>query len=128
MLQPRYPLQFSDIDGPYDGIRDIKENIKQNALFLLNVSPGEWPGSPEIGIGIRRFLFENYGTAELNNIHKTINDQFSKYLPFLYVESKFIEKDVNGNSLIDQNTIKLVVKYNIRPLNVDDFVEIDVSV
>ena len=128
MLQPKYPLKFSDTDGPNDGIRDIKENIKQNVLFLLNTSPGEWPGSPEIGVGVRRFLFENYGSPELTNLHKTIKDQFSRYLPFLYVESKFIEEDIMGNNLIDQNSVKLVVKYNIQPLNVDDFVEIDVSV
>ena len=128
MFQPKYPLTFSDITGPYRSINDMTENIKQNVLFLLNTSPGEWPGNPEIGVGLRRFLFENYGSQELFNLQQTIKDQFSRYLPFLYVESEFVEKDQNGNSLIDSNTIKVIVKYNIQPLNISDFLEFSVSV
>ena len=60
-------------------------------------------------------------------IHKAIKDQFSRYLPFLEVKSELIEEDVYGNSLIDENEIKLVVRYNIRPLNVQDFIEIGIS-
>ena len=50
MYQPKYPLRFSELDGAYDSIKDLKSTVKQNVLTLLNVSPGEWPGSPELGI------------------------------------------------------------------------------
>ena len=60
-------------------------------------------------------------------IHKAIKDQFSKYMPFLEVKSELIEEDSYGNSLIDENEIKLIVRYNIRPLNAQDFVEIGIS-
>jgi len=127
MFQPKYPLSFSEVDGAYDSIKDIKENIKQNAIFLLSISPGEWPNNPEIGCGIRRFLFSNYGSQELMDIHKTIKDQFSRYLPFLDIRSELVEQDAYGSSLIDQNEIKLIVRYNIRPLNSQDFIEIGIS-
>ena len=65
MLQPRYPLKISAKHGAYASITDIKENIKQNVRFLLLTSPGEWPGRPEFGCGLRRFLFANSTTAEL---------------------------------------------------------------
>ena len=38
-----------------------------------------------------------------------------------------IEEDSYGNSLIDEKEIKLIVRYNIRPLNAQDFVEIGIS-
>ena len=127
MFQPKYPLNFSEVDGAYDSIKDNKENIKQNAVFLLSLSPGEWPNNPEIGCGIRRFLFSNHSSQEMFGIHKAIKDQFSKYMPFLEVKSELIEEDSYGNSLIDENEIKLIVRYNIRPLNAQDFVEIGIS-
>ena len=95
MYQPKYPLRFSELDGAYDSIKDLKSTVKQNVLTLLNVSPGEWPGSPELGIGIR-------------------------YLPFLDVRSHFVDKDEYGTDLIDSNEIKLVIKYNITPIAEQD--------
>ena len=127
MFQPKFPLKFSDIDGAYESIRDIKQNIKQNVLFLLKTSPGEWPGHPEIGVGLKHFLFENYPSRELMSINKRIKDQFSKYLPFLDVQSELVDKDQYGNSLEDYNQVKLVVKYDIGPLNDTDFVEVGVT-
>ena len=126
MFQPKFPLEYSNIDGPYRGIKDIKETIKQNVVFLLSTSPGEWPGNPDIGVGVRRFLFENKGSQELNSIHARIKDQFSRYLPFLKVSSELVEEDSEGYSLVDYNQLKLVVRYNIKPLNVEEYVEFGV--
>ena len=120
MYQPKYPLRFSELDGAYDSIKDLKSTVKQNVLTLLNVSPGEWPGSPELGIGIRRFLFSNYPSPELDALHKVIKDQFSRYLPFLDVRSHFVDKDEYGTDLIDSNEIKLVIKYKITPIAEQD--------
>ena len=83
MFQPKLPLYLSDLEGAYGSIKDIKENIKQNVRFLLLTSPGEWPGHPEIGVGVRRFLFSNFPSNEMTNIHKVAKDQFSRYLPCL---------------------------------------------
>tara|TARA_R100000278_G_C5379711_1_gene131989 strand:+ start:169 stop:549 length:381 start_codon:yes stop_codon:yes gene_type:complete len=124
MFQPKFPLEYSKIDGPYRGIKDIKQTIKQNVVFLLSISPGEWPGNPDIGIGVRRFLFENKGSQDLLAIHARIKDQFSKYLPFLTVSSELVEEDSEGFNLVDYNQLKLVVRYNIKPLNVEEYVEI----
>ncbi len=120
MYQPKYPLKFDEINGAYASIRDLKDTVKQNVVTLLNVSPGEWPGNPEIGVGIRRFLFANYPSPEILEVHQKIKDQFSRYLPFLDVRSEFIDKDEAGNSLVDLNEIKLVIRYNITPIAEED--------
>ena len=38
MFQPKFPLEYSKIDGPYRGIKDIKEAIKQIPLTSLEIT------------------------------------------------------------------------------------------
>ena len=113
--------------GPYDSITDINESIKQNAKTLLMVSPGEWPGNPDLGVGVRRYLFESSDSPGLLAVKKAIKSQFAKYMPFLTVESEIIKEDDNGNFLVDSNFVKLVVKYRIEPLNEEDYLEVSIS-
>jgi len=127
MYQPKYPLKYSDLVGPYESITSLKETVKQNIMTILNVSPGEWPGNPELGVGIRRFLFENYPSDDLLAIHERIRQQFEKYLPFVQVTSEFVDKDAYGNNLIDSNEVKLVIKYNIIPISEQDLIILNVG-
>jgi|TARA_R110001599_G_scaffold217707_2_gene415884 phage baseplate assembly protein W len=120
MYQPKYPLKYKDAYGPYESIISIKESIKQNVKTLLLTSPGEWPNRPDFGVGIKRFLFENSTSPELDALHKRIADQFSKYLPFVKVKSEFVKEDAQGTSLVDRNEIKLVIRYLIEPLSESD--------
>lgn len=127
MFQPKFPLELSDLEGAYSAIKDIKENIKQNVTFLLMTSPGEWPGHPEIGVGVRRFLFSNYPSPELLGISKATKDQFSKYLPFINIETEIVDKDEKGVSFIDRNEVKFVVRYSVPSLNIYDTVTLAAS-
>ena len=120
MYQPRYPLKLSDLEGAYASIKDLKENIKQNVKFLLMTSEGEWPGRPELGVGIRRFLFSNYPSPELLSIHKKIKDQFLRYMPFVEISSEIIDKDEMGVSFIDRNEVKLVVRYSVPSVGMSE--------
>lgn len=127
MFQPRYPLSLSDLEGAYASIKDIKENIKQNVKFLLLTSEGEWPGRPELGVGLRRFLFTNYPSQDLLLMHKKIKDQFEKYMPFVSIRSELVDKDERGESFIDRNEIKLVVRYSVPSINIEDYMVFNVS-
>lgn len=127
MFQPNFPLKISNTTGAYESISDIKQNIKQNVLFLLSVSPGEWPGNPELGVGVKKFLFENHTSSDLLSIHKNIKDQFSRFLPFLDVRSELIDTDMYGEKLVDSGEMKLIIKYNIKPLGVSDSVSLGIS-
>ena len=79
MYQPEFPLKMSSRDGAYKSIDDLAGSVKQNVLFLLNTSPGEWPRRPELGIGVRNFLFENASSAAFEGLHQRIKEQFNKY-------------------------------------------------
>ena len=57
MYQPNYPLKYTDIDGPYQSIKNIKDTIKQNVKMVVLTSPGERVMDPSFGVGIRKYLF-----------------------------------------------------------------------
>jgi len=120
MYQPIFPLRLSESDGAYESHKDISQTIKQNVLFLLNTSPGEWPGRPDMGVGVRRFLFEHPNSREWMNLSARVSQQFKKYMPFLSVRSEVVENS-------DDNSMILVVRYDIKSLNIEDTVTLSLS-
>jgi len=122
MYQPEFPLKMSSRDGPYKNIDQLQHSVKQNVLFLLNTSPGEWPAKPDLGVGVRAFLFENPGSSSWERLHQRIKEQFTRYMPFLNVESEMVTHDTLGNSLVDESTLKLVLRYTIIPLSINEVV------
>lgn len=127
MLQPKFPLKFSQRDGSYQGHTDLEFSIKQNIIFLMQTNPGEWPAKPEFGIGVSKHLFENYNTETLTNIRKNIISQIKKYMPFLKVNVTFETEDAVGNSYIENNYISMTLRYTIVPLSLDEILNLKVT-
>ena len=102
-FQPYWPLLIDDIDGPYKSIRNARESIQQNFTFLLQTIPGEWPMNPDLGVGLQRYLFENYNSSDLDDAKEKLKNQLNKYLPSVkLVDAKFIQtdEDQDGSSVI----------------------------
>ena len=53
------PITKDSSDG-FTMLKSFRKTIKQNFKMLILTSPGERVMEPEFGVGIRRFLFENY--------------------------------------------------------------------
>ena len=85
-FQPDFPLVYDSLFGPYRAITDLKQSIQKDFEYLLLTNPGEWPMNPDLGIGIRKYLFENYGSPQLGKIQERIKIQLDRYLPYPYVE------------------------------------------
>ena len=119
-LQPRWPLNINSVDGPYESIREAKESIQQNFVFLLQTNPGEWPMDPELGVGLSTYLFEGYTGSDIESFKSALKIQLNKYLPSItLVEAKFIHSEDDQDSLY--TTLKIT--YSIDALGVLD--EID---
>ena len=112
-IQPKWPLRIGDLHGPYESVENALESIKQDFLFLIKTIPGEWPMNPDLGIGLERYLFENYLSPELSEIKTKIDIQLKKYLPVIeLVDAKFISSDEN----IDRSITVLRIEYFIPDL------------
>jgi len=111
LLQPHWPLRMDDNVGPYASIKEARESIHQNFVFLLQTIPGEWPMNPDLGIGISQYLFETYGSQELDKLKERMQKQLKKYLPAIkLVQADFIYSEADQDSL---NTVLKIV-YSIE--------------
>ena len=127
MLQPVFPLKMSERDGSYRSHTELESSVKQNILFLMQTNPGEWPAKPELGIGVNRYLFENYSIESMNRLRMAIKAQIKKYMPFLKVEVIFNTEDDFGNSFIDKNYVSMKLLYTIIPLSVDEILNLKIT-
>ena len=111
LLQPLWPLRMSDTSGPYESIKEAKESIRQNFIFLLQTIPGEWPMNPDLGVGLSQYLFETYGSQELEALKERTKKQLSKYLPAIkLIQADFLHTQSDQDSL---NTVLKIV-YSIE--------------
>ena len=93
----------------------------------MQTNPGEWPAKPELGIGVNRYLFENYSIESMNRLKMAIKAQIKKYMPFLKVEVIFNTEDDFGNSFIDKNYVSMKLLYTIIPLSVDEILNLKIT-
>ena len=127
MLQPVFPLIYSDKTGPYQAHLELEKSVKQNILFLLQTNPGEWPAKPELGIGVSQFLFENYSIDSMSQFRQVVKSQIKKYMPFIEIDLQFSEFDDLGNSYVDNNYLKMTISYNIVPLSVQEILNLKIT-
>jgi len=113
------PLRYDNIDGPYELNKNLKDVVKQNLKNLVLTSPGERIMLPDFGAGVRRLLFEP-GTAQTYNLAKErISSQITRYMPFVEIQDLFFLTPEEDDSL-SPNAVRLVLKYNIGPINDSD--------
>ena len=110
--QPLFPLVYDELYGPYKPVTSLEESIQKDFEYLLLTNPGEWPMNPDLGIGVKRYLFENYNSPELGKIQERIQNQLAKYLPFPYVSLISVNFDSTPEDK-DQGFITLKIRYSI---------------
>ena len=110
LYQPEFPLKMDNLHGPYRPITNLETSLAKDFENLLLTSPGEWPMNPDIGVGIKRYLFENYDSPELTRLRPRIEQQIQRYLPNLQlVEVKFVAPDQDK----DNNRVKIQIAFAI---------------
>jgi len=114
-ISPKLPLIVDDLDGHYGLTKTIREAIKQNFKNLILTSPGERVMDQQFGVGLRRYLFENFTTEVGENIKYRIFNQAKLYMPFINIES------VDLNQAQDKlSTLFVKIVYSIPKLGAND--------
>tara|TARA_B100000427_G_scaffold230219_1_gene193389 strand:+ start:2168 stop:2695 length:528 start_codon:yes stop_codon:yes gene_type:complete len=120
--QPDYPLRYDHTHGPYVPITSLEESLQKNFENLLLTNPGEWPMHPEMGIGLKTYLFSAFGGSKISELQARINDQLNRFLPSiqllkLELLNQPADQDVNflgvriiysilGKTVVDSSTKK----------------------
>tara|TARA_R110000796_G_scaffold86419_7_gene187013 strand:+ start:196 stop:588 length:393 start_codon:yes stop_codon:yes gene_type:complete len=115
-ISPKLPLLDNRIDGAYELNKTISEAVKQNLKNMLLTVPGERVMDPLFGLGLKKFLFENFTTFVTGDIENNLLFQIEKYMPFIELLDFASE---SGNTALgeDANLLKIKVKFLIKPLD-----------
>tara|TARA_Y100000114_G_C11762980_1_gene331006 strand:- start:1388 stop:1918 length:531 start_codon:yes stop_codon:yes gene_type:complete len=110
--QPQFPLKYDHIYGPYAAITSIEKSYKKDFINLLLTSPGEWPMSPQIGVGLKHYLFEFKNSEKLISLGATIQNQLKRHLPA--VELVDIKYDFGKEEELEyKNSVRIILIYTI---------------
>ena len=96
-------------DGYFATTKTTIESVKNNIRLLLQTQKGERMFQPNLGMGSRRFLFEQITEDTQVQIENDIVDTFNTWLPF--VELREIDVDLAEQ---DQNKINIKIVFNIK--------------
>ena len=97
-----------DGDGYFASTKTTMDAVKNDIKLLLMTQRGERLFQPNLGMNIRRFLFEQITEDTEIEIENDIVDTFSRWLPFVQLSDILI--DLKNQ---DRNQIKIEVKFNI---------------
>lgn len=109
------PFVYNKEDGPYALNKNMLDVVKQNLKTLVLTDRGERIMLPDFGVGLKKFLFENFSQTTEMQIKSEVSSQVRKYMPFVSIESiNVLEDTTNLNNLIVQ------INFSVPALNTRD--------
>ena len=98
-------------DGYFKTTKTTVESIKNNIKLLLKTEQGERVFQPTLGMGLKRFVFEQINENTSIEIENNIVDVFNTWLPF--VELRGIDVNIDPTNQ-EQNKIKINITFSIK--------------
>lgn len=120
-IEPKLPLIYGKKDSFYESHNELKSVVKQNLKNLFYTSQGEKRRDIDFGIGIKEFLFEIFTQEKKQMLIQKINEQISKYMPFITI----LKIDINFIELY--NELYINFQYFIKSLNESDILKIQIK-
>ncbi len=123
-LTLKLPVVVDELDG-LKLVKDFPSLVQQNLKNLLLTLPGERIMDPLFGVGMPRFLFEQNNPSVYAEIRGKIEQQVSKYMPFVRIDdvdfSSAAVNAINDNApasspSTDPNYLGVKITYTIIPL------------
>ena len=107
----KLPIILDDID--IASTKTTLEAVKQNVLNLCSTENGERVMQPNLGVVLKKFLFEPFTEDLVIRIQNTIVDSMNYWLPFV------ILNDINVNMSQSEagnfrNTLEISVHFSLK--------------
>ena len=108
------PFRKSDgVEGWFASTTTTIKSVKNNIRNLLSTHKGERYMQPNIGLNLRKFLFEQF-TDELRlQIENDILDTLDFWLPFIQVKDLKVEMSSATAGSVNNNKLIISVVFNI---------------
>ena len=91
-----------------------KDAIKNNLINYFLTNPGERPANPNFGAGLRRYIFTQIESNNLDFIQEDIQQKLGDNFPNITVDSV----EVLGQE--DYNIINIIIKYSVVNTGIND--------
>ena len=95
-------------DGYFATTKTTIESVKNNIRLLLQTQKGERVFQPNLGMNLKRLMFEQMTEETTIQIENNIVDVFQRWLPFVEV------RDIAIINLNDLNQVTIDIKFNIQ--------------
>ena len=100
---------------------ETKDAIKSNLINYFLTNPGERPGNPEFGAGLREFIFTQITDDNLDYLKEDVQEKLASNFPRVVVEG------VNVNPDQERNRILVQIKYSVANTGIEDQLELSFS-
>ena len=98
-------------DGYFKTTKTTVESVKNNIRLLLQTEQGERAFQPFLGMGLKRFVFEQITEDVKVQIENNIVDVFETWLPFVELRDIQIGSEAADT---DKNRISIEIVFNIK--------------
>ncbi len=119
-LAVKLPITRDVVDG-FEMIDDFESLIRQNLKMLVLTAPGERVMEPEFGVGVRKYLFENFTNTTASRISSKIREQVRIYMPAVKISNITVD-----TSSQDTNTLAVILKYSVAGITTNDLLQITI--
>ena len=118
-----YPFHRSTgVEGWFKSTSTTIDAVKNNIKLLLQTERGERLMQPNLGVSLKRFLFQQIDSDTIVAMQDEIIDTMNFWLPFVEI------KDIQVSTDDDRNTIRINVTFNIiRDPNTLRSVEVEIG-
>ena len=94
-----------------------KEAIKNNLINYFLTNPGERPGNPTFGGGLRGFIFEQISQQNLEFLKEDISTKMREQFPTVNLVD-LVVSEIDGD--IDNNTVEVQMFYAVENTGISD--------
>ena len=98
-------------DGYFKTTKTTIDAIKNNIKLLLQTEQGERVFQPTLGMGLKRFVFEQINENTSIEIENNIVDVFNTWLPF--IDLKNIQINIDSENRVN-NKININITFSIK--------------
>ena len=102
-----------DKDGFFATTSTTIEAVKNNIRNLLQTEEGERFFQPNLGIGLRKLLFEHITSENLITVQDAILDKMELWLPFVEVRDIQV-LSTDDSTDVGVNEIRIKISFNIK--------------
>jgi phage baseplate assembly protein W len=116
-LRPNVAIGFNlpmNEGGVFTPNYQTKNAIKNNLINYFLTNPGERPGNPTFGAGLRAFIFSQIDSSDLSYIKDDIQEKLITFFPDVIIQELTVLPTQEGN------TIQINITYSVKDTGIND--------